>query len=247
MTPLASLSGDLWTMALGLFLAGLSGGAVHCLGMCGPFVMAQVSATLERVPAERMGEMHRLRGGLLVPYHLGRMTTYTALGVLVAVLSQSVAVVWDLRWLAFALLVLAATVFVVQALKGWGVPLPGYIVGRAGGNGATAEMLGRLAAPLFRQPTGWRGYLLGVMLGFIPCGLVYGALAASAASDSVLGAVVVMLAFSLGTMPGLMGLGVAGQLAATRLRGVFKKIGPVFLLFSAGLLVLTAWRAVGAV
>lgn len=240
------LTGEIWAVAASLFVVGLSGGVMHCTGMCSPFVMAQVGARLDGVPSASMGELHRLRGGLLVPYHLGRITTYTVLGVLAALLSARVGVVWDLRWLAFVLLVLAALFFTVQVLKGWGVPLPAFVAGSSSKASLFARVFSNMARPLFARPTGVRGYLLGVVLGFLPCGLVYGALAAAAATGSVPGAAVIMVAFSLGTVPALALLGVLGQLAATRLSMVFKKIAPVFLLFSAGFLIYAAWRAVGA-
>ena len=63
-----------------LFLAGLVGSLTHCAGMCGPFVLTQVGAGLETVPAAKMTEWTRLRGALLIPYHLGRFTTYVLLG-----------------------------------------------------------------------------------------------------------------------------------------------------------------------
>lgn len=59
--------------------------------------------------------------------------------------------------------------------------------------------MGNHARPLFAAPFGWRGYLLGVMLGFIPCGLVYGALVLAAATGAALNGGAVMLVFGLGT------------------------------------------------
>ena len=63
-----------------LFVTGLIGSATHCTGMCGPFALSQVAARLERIPAERMTEWRRLAGATLLPYHLGRATTYAVLG-----------------------------------------------------------------------------------------------------------------------------------------------------------------------
>ena len=46
-----------------LLFTGLVGGVSHCIGMCGPFVLSQVGSRLERIPAARMREWHRLTGG----------------------------------------------------------------------------------------------------------------------------------------------------------------------------------------
>ena len=99
-----------------LFLAGLVGSLTHCAGMCGPFVLTQVSAGLETIPAAKMTEWTRLRGVLLVPYHLGRFTTYVLLGALAAALVRGVAEMAPLRYVAAGLLALAALAFLLQAL-----------------------------------------------------------------------------------------------------------------------------------
>ena len=242
--------GSLSALATSLFLIGLTGGFAHCIGMCGPFVMAQVSTRLEGVPAERMGEMHRIGGGLLAPYHLGRMTTYVLLGATVAALSgrvaERMATVWDIRWIAFALLVAAATFFAVQGMKGLGLPLPRFVGGGGTPEGGGTRILSRMTRPLFRKPTGLGGYLLGIMLGFLPCGLVYGALATAAATGNAVAGGIVMAAFTAGTLPALMVVGIAGQLAGTRMRAAMRRARPLFLFFSSGFLVYMAWRAVGA-
>ncbi|MDH5749013.1 MAG: sulfite exporter TauE/SafE family protein [Rhodospirillales bacterium] len=238
-----------------LFLVGLAGGFSHCIGMCGPFVMAQVAASLEKVPAKKMRELHRLTGGLLLPYHLGRISTYVLLGAAVATFSGRTAFLWQIHWVTFALLASAAVFFTIQGIKGLGVPLPRFIAGRSATETGPAHLLGKLAKPFFQNPTGLSGYLLGVVLGFLPCGMVYGALAASAAAgsgaDSVLedalhGALA-MGAFALGTVPALMVTGVLGQFAGIKMRWIMRRIGPVFLFFSSGFLVYMAWRAVGAI
>ncbi|MHA1598279.1 MAG: sulfite exporter TauE/SafE family protein [Alphaproteobacteria bacterium] len=238
-------SGDLFSGVVAtLLVLGLTGGFAHCIAMCGPLVMAQVSSGLEKVAADDMGELHRLTGGLLVPYHLGRMSTYTLLGALVGTVSGDVGVLWDLRWVKAGLLGLAAIFFALQAMKGLGVPVPRLGTGR---ESKQARMLGNLAKPLFRDPTGIRGYGLGMILGLLPCGLVYGALAATAsAGDPVRGAIG-MAAFSLGTMPALMATGVLGQLAGTKLRRLAARIGPLVMLFGCALLIWMAWKTLGVV
>ncbi|MBE9554826.1 MAG: sulfite exporter TauE/SafE family protein [Proteobacteria bacterium] len=242
-----SFTGELFTdVAATLFVLGLSGGFAHCIAMCGPLVMAQVSGGLENVAADEMGELHRLTGGLLMPYHLGRMTTYVLLGALVATVSGGAAVLWDLRWLKAGLLGLAAVFFATQALKRLGLPLPRLLTKQDGESGA-AQILGNLAKPLFSDPPGWRGYGLGIILGFLPCGLVYGALAATAADGDAARGALGMAAFSIGTMPALMATGVLGQLAGTRLRKLAARIAPLVLLFGCGFLIYMAWRTLGVV
>src|SRR3990172_7062279 len=87
-----------------LFAAGLVGGIGDCAGMCGPFVLAQAEARPAPGPPARLGELHRVAGAALLPYHLGRLTTYAGLGTAAALLAGQAAEIGGLRWLSAALL-----------------------------------------------------------------------------------------------------------------------------------------------
>lgn len=224
-----------------LLTAGLVGGATHCTGMCGPFVLAQVTARLEQVPASRMSEFHRLAGAAVLPYHFGRATTYAAIGAVAAGVAGHVGALPGLKWLSVALLVFAALFFLGYAVKGLSAWLPHFDspVQRWWG-----DRVSRLARPLFGNPVGWRGYGLGLALGFIPCGLLYGAVAVAAASGSALTGFVGMAAFALGTMPSLLAVGLAGHVAGRTWREAVARAAPVIMIVNAGVLGWMAWRLV---
>jgi uncharacterized protein len=226
-----------------LLVAGLLGGVTHCAGMCGPFVLSQTMARLERVPAREMRELHRLAGAALVPYHLGRATTYAGLGALAAALAGGVVDLTGLRWLSAALLVLAAAFFLAYALRRLGVRV-GSGGWTAPGNGAVKNAFRRIIRPLLDRPTGWRGYALGVALGFLPCGLLYGALAAAAASGDALTGAVGMAAFALGTVPALVAIGLDGHVAGDRWPAGVSRALPVLMMLNALALTYFAWRIV---
>ena len=222
-----------------LFLAGLVGSASHCAGMCGPFVLAQAGTRLCRLPAGPGAELRRLAGGLLLPYHLGRSTTYVGLGVLAALAAGGIMQLAELRWLSAALLAIAALAFLATGAGRLGLAIawPAIGFGRA-----WAERVTGLARPLFRNPAGWRGYGLGLLLGFIHCGLLYGALAAAASSGSAPAAALGMAAFALGTTPMLVAVAWLGGWAAGRWRHVAGRVGPALMIANAGLLLTLAWR-----
>lgn len=229
-----------------LFLAGLAGGLSHCLGMCGPFVLSQVQARLEAVPAATMSEFKRLSGGALVPYHLGRVTTYAGLGAVGALATRQLAEVEALHWVAAALLGFAALFFIGYALKGLGIVLPGMSgIDASDGEGTLAKAWGRMIKPLFQHPTGVRGYALGVALGFLPCGLLYGALAAAAAGGEWLTGAFAMMAFWAGTVPSLLGLGVAGGAILGRWPELARTAAPALLLVNGGFLLYLAVGLLG--
>lgn len=220
-----------------LFLGGLAGGLTHCSVMCGPFVLAQVAARLERESAMSGGELARLAGGALIPYHLGRLTTYAALGAAAGALAGQITMLTGFGWLIAAFLALAAVLFLAQAFAA---------LRRSGaGGGAIGRAIGRVVTPLMRDPRGWRGYALGVALGFLPCGLLYGALAAAAGAGGALGGAAAMVAFTLGTAPALIAVGWIGVFFGRRWAPAMRLAGPPVMIFNAVLLLALAWRALG--
>lgn len=231
-------AGDFAGLFVALFLTGLAGSFTHCAAMCGPFVIAQVTSSLERSAgrAVSFGTLQRLRGAALLPYHLGRATTYAGLGGAASGMVGFIANDAAYRVVAAVLLTLAATAMLVQALgRSLGIVerlLAGILPGHPPA----------LARNFLADPSGWRGYVLGVLLGFLPCGLVYAGLAAAAsAGDPVRGALA-MAAFAAGTVPGLVGVGWAGALFGRRWKRLAAVLSPLALLGSAAMLLALAWR-----
>lgn len=221
----------------GLFLTGVIGSLSHCTGMCGPFVLSQVAARLESLPAARMNEFRRLTGAALIPYHLGRATTYGALGAVAGWAAGALSGGNMFRYVAAVLLALAALLLV-----GMAVPrLKALLGGGGGGESWWSRHVAALARPLFATPTGWRGWALGVLLGFIPCGLLYAALAAAAASGDPLASAFAMLAFAAGTVPVLVAVGGIGHFAIGQWRHQMLKWAPLLLVANAGMLGYMAW------
>lgn len=158
--------------------------------------------------------MKRLSGFALVPYHLGRMTTYMALGVMAASVSGFLFSDPVQRGIAVVMLSLAAILFLASALPGGRIRLlPAQAHRLVSGLG---KALGRAAAPFFRSPTVFHRYGLGLVLGFLPCGLLAAALMAVAATADPLAAAFGMAAFCAGTVPALFLVGSGGRFAKAR-------------------------------
>jgi len=227
---IASLCGAIpWSGGLmaGLFLAGLAGSTVHCVPMCGGFVLGQAADRMACLPAGRLCEWRRATQGALLPYHLGRLTTYGALGALAGgVLGQLPL----FRWMSPILLLLGAALFLAHAAH--------ILTGPDRAPIGWARALTRLAAR-----TGG-GYPLGIVLGFLPCGFLYAALATAAASGSSLLGILGMLAFGIGTVPALAVVGIAGQSAGRHWPRAVAAAAPAMMLLNAGLLTLLALRAI---
>ena len=217
-------------LVLPLFLAGLSGSALHCVGMCGPFVLGQVMNDAGRLdPAMRYGEWRRLAGAALLPYHLGRMVTYSALGAVAGAATALFASTEAFGWLSGLMLLLGAGFMLMQAF--------GLTLGAAT---PQAPVIRRLAAPLTAAMHPMARFALGAVLGFLPCGLIYGALGAAAGTGSVLQGATVMAAFSLGTMPALIAVAWGGLLLRRRWQGIARMIGGPLLILTALLMIALA-------
>jgi len=188
-------------------------------------------------PPQPLAEWRRLAGATLVPYHLGRATTYVALGMTAAMLAGSLTQATGYRWVAALPLLATAAVFAATAVGAAVPPLAVVSPGRFMGG-----VIGNFAAPLLREPSGWRGYGAGVALGFLPCGLVYAAVAAAASTGGALPAALGMLAFVLGTVPGLVAVAWLGALAARRFRALARYAVPPVMAINAMILALLAWR-----
>ena len=228
--------GSIWALAASLFLVGLGGGFLHCAGMCGPFVLAQVGFRVDKTPGTMPPGLRRLTGGALLPYHFGRATTYTLLGALVGAIGSGIVGTTGWRWLPGTATALAALWFAIQAVR----PFAGQAL-----DFAPPRFLARLGDQLARMAasSGTGLYGFGVILGFLPCGMVYGALGAAAGAGSVAGAALMMLAFALGTMPALLVVGTAGAAALRGLRRSAGYILPALYLLNAALLAAMAFRS----
>jgi sulfite exporter TauE/SafE len=103
------------------------------------------------------------------------------------------------------------------------------------------QLVWRHVQPLLRhvRPAHGKGFgpgrmlAAGVLWGWLPCGMVYSVLVTAMLSGSAAGGALVMLAFGLGTLPMLLGLGLLGTRlrACLRLRGVRIACGALVLGF----------------
>lgn len=248
---------DHGSVMVSLFATGLIGSLSHCTSMCGPLVAAQSVEALGRMPPGPGGDLRRIIGAALLPYQLGRTTTYAGLGAILALPVGFSHLLHQLWWFAPLLLTLAALGFLLLALRRFGVdlakarprreahaPVPEH---RSRPTGAALFARGfaaltDLARPLFRRPTGWRGYALGLLLGFLPCGLLYTALMIAAATGDPLAAWISMVVFALGTFPVSWAIGFGSQFAAAKWTRMAQRLLPYLACGNALLLLLLAYR-----
>lgn len=184
---------------LSAFLVGLLG-SVHCLGMCGGIVGA---LTLGLPEATRRSTWSLLP--YLLAYNAGRIATYALLGALLGWLAGAAAGAVPLgdarflgKWIS-GLFMVALGLY----LAGW---WPGLVwLERLGGTvWRRIEPFGRRLLPV-RNPAQAAG--VGLVWGWLPCGMVYAALAFAVTSGSAGGSAARMAVFGLGTLPMMLAVG----------------------------------------
>jgi sulfite exporter TauE/SafE len=214
-----------------VFFAGLLG-SVHCVGMCGGIVGA-LTAGID--PARRQSRWRMLP--FVSAYNLGRIATYMVAGAIAGAIGQGVLQQLIPNYMIVGHLLSAVFMIALGLyLGGWWMGL-----GRLERVGQhlwrRIEPLGRRLLPV-RTPIQALG--VGLLWGWLPCGLVYSALAWSFAAGGALPGALVMLAFGAGTLPTLLALGGAGSwlVSITRrapVRAVVGAVAVAFGLYSASM------------
>lgn len=215
------------------FSAGLLGG-VHCLGMCGGIVSAlTLGLQLES------GGAKRSVWPFLLAYNGGRVLSYGVAGAIMGGVGALIMAAAPVQWVQHLLLV-AAGIFMILLglyLGGWW-PVLSRIEHLGSALWRRIEPLGRRFIPV---RSAGQAFVVGVLWGWIPCGLVYTLLIWAVASGGVLEGAALMLAFGAGTLPNLLAMGLLAGVLAEKLRRpqVRWAAGAVLVAFG----VVTIWRA----
>jgi uncharacterized protein len=212
------------------FVTGLISSFGHCLGMCGGIVAIFSSRQAAQVPGaeQKPGIMTRIKSFL--PLHMGRITTYTIIGALIGLAGTLLDKAGGmLGWQgAFSILVGVAMLVVSLSLMGVLPPIEMAMASLSKGSSPMRRMRGLMGKHSFVTNAA-----LGLLWGLLPCGLVFAMLVLAARTHTVWGGALTMLAFGLGTIPTLLGFGLAANLLSPRLRGRLQIVaGFLILLFA---------------
>lgn len=208
---------------LAAFLLGFFG-SLHCVGMCGPL------AIVIHQQANRKAQQPAIAAVL---YHLGRITTYVLLGLVIGSLSMAL---WGnlqfyLSVIAGLILILAAFSLLPWERQIWSLP----------GLKQLGEWIPKAYGRFLNSPSRWAPVAGGMVNGLLPCGLVYLALSTSMATGDVLLGARMMLLFGLGTAPALAVTQFAGWKIKGRFAMVRTYVLPPFLVLTGLFLILRAF------
>lgn len=206
------------------FIVGLLGG-VHCVGMCGGIVGA-LSFNIKTQQNMSAGLLKILLG-----YNLGRLFSYTFAGAVMGGIGWAATHWLDIRQLQILLQIFAAVFLMLLGLylAGWW-PLLVHLEKIGGHVWKKIEPAGRKFIPVTR----WHhAVLLGMLWGWLPCGLVYSVLIWSVSAGGFYQGALLMLCFGLGTLPNLLAMGVFAQQLNqfVRRQGVRQLAGLMVILF----------------
>lgn len=215
---------------IALFLVGLLGGT-HCIGMCGGIVGA-LSLGSGRRPA------------LHLAYNAGRIISYAFAGGIAGAIGEAGVALSGTFPLRIVLFALANLMLIALGFYLMGATRTLAFTERFG------QILWRRVQPLTRRflpaRTMFQAFPLGLLWGWLPCGLVYSALVTALTSGSAWRGATLMLAFGAGTLPTLL---LAGLLAGLLSPGLNEMLSRPVVRTVAGLVVLSfgVWGSYGIV
>jgi len=211
-----SISAEILGPALILGLAG----SLHCIGMCGPLALS--------LPVSHKNDLSRISGGLI--YNSGRILSYTSMGLIFGSFGNLIIAA---KWQS-SLSIGLGTIILLYLL----FPKRYFHFSTATTLGKPFMFLRQQLGKLFQSKKLSSLLFIGVLNGFLPCGLVYLALTSSIISASPVNGGMFMLFFGLGTFPMMFATVFMGNYLNQSLRQKIHKAVPALLFFMAVLLIL---------
>ena len=199
-------------MIVGFVLAGLTLGVLgsfHCVGMCGPLALS--------LPVQHLQGFQKFAG--IVTYNFGRIFTYSLLGFILGFVGMSFSF---FGWQQIFSIVLGCILLVIF----FALLFRKKIFQNSFIQNTWNQYIVRLLSPLFGRKTFGALFLIGLLNGLLPCGLVYMAVAGGLATGNILYSSLFMASFGLGTLPAMIAMSFAGSFISLKIRNNMKKVIP---------------------
>ena len=202
------------------FLIGLFG-SFHCIGMCGPIALA--------LPIQKDNKLNLIVGRVL--YNIGRAITYATIGLFFGLVGQSL----SLAGFQQSVSIIAGVLILLMVLLPSKVSQKLYLLKPAYG---FTNFLKRKFGVLLKQKSVASTFFIGLLNGFLPCGLVYIAVAGAIATGAYLDGAIYMFVFGIGTLPIMLAVSLAGNFIGLNVRKRINKMIPAFMIILAFLFIL---------
>lgn len=187
-------------------------GSFHCLGMCGPIAFV--------LPLDRHNKERRVFQ--IVLYHLGRLLSYSFIGFIFGWIGKGLYLAGFQQRISIfiGVLMILVVLIPVRIFNKYNFSKPLYIT-----IGKVKSLLGK---SLKKKST--KAFLsIGILNGFLPCGMVYMALIGSMAAGNSYQGAFYMFLFGLGTIPLMTSAVYLGNFLSVKLRSKIQKSIPVLI------------------
>jgi sulfite exporter TauE/SafE len=207
-----------------LFLTAISIGIIgsfHCIGMCGPIALA--------LPVHNFSPIKKHLAILL--YNFGRIFTYSIIGAIFGLLGQAFFLGGIQQMLSLSLGILILLSVFISHVNWIKYPKFQFV------NQLISKLKNTLGK-LFNKSGLFFLFLIGLLNGLLPCGLVYLGVAGSLSTGHYLKGAEFMAFFGLGTIPVMYSVAFFGQFISLKFRNYIRKATPYFVSIMAVLLIL---------
>ncbi len=196
-------------------------GSFHCVGMCGPIALA--------IPLKTDSWLLRILGGVI--YNLGRAVTYAIMGAVFGLLGQGLVMSGFQQWVS----IIMGSIMIISVLA------PSLYKNRFDTEKSVFGYVGKVKMSLrklFTQSSNSSLFLIGLLNGLLPCGLVYFAIAGAIATGSSFSGSLFMFIFGLGTIPMMLAISLIGNMITLELRKKLTRVIPYAIVFIGVLFIL---------
>ena len=188
--------------------------SLHCIGMCGPIAM--MLPVNRNNPAEKVIQ--------ILIYHIGRLTAYASLGLIFGLLGRGFYMAGIQQQLSIAVGILMIVIVVVpeREFMKYNFSKPVY------------RLLSKIKSNLgnqFKRKSPDAFFTIGLLNGFLPCGLVYAALFGAIAMQNLTLSVTYMILYGIGTIPIMSAVVYLSNLLSIPVRNKLQKIIPIVVIF----------------
>lgn len=206
-----------------LFTALLFGliSSLHCIGMCGPIAMM--------LPVDRTNPTRK--AFQILVYHAGRITAYASLGLIFGLLGKGLFLAGIQQQLSIAIGILMIAVVVI----------PEKVLARYNFSKPVFHLISKVKSSLgqqFKKKSTGSMYTIGLLNGYLPCGMVYAALFGAIAMQNEWYGMLYMGLYGLGTVPLMSAVVYMAALLGNPIRTKMQKIIPIVVIFIGTLFIL---------
>lgn len=196
-------------MLYSAFIFGLIS-SFHCIGMCGPIAMM--------LPVDRSNEAKKVTQ--IVTYHIGKLTAYGTLGLIFGLLGRS----FYLAGMQQQLSIIVGILMILVAV------IPEKVLAKYNFSKPVYRIITKVKSSLgqqFKNKSYKSLFTIGLLNGFLPCGMVYVALFGAIAMQNVSLGIGYMILFGIGTIPMMVAVVYASGLISFSFRGTIQKAIPL--------------------